>query len=142
MVKFLITQLVKNTLPMAAFLGGAAVLIGAFGAHALPDWLNHRGVLAEDIDRYQDVFETGSKYHLVHSLALWGVGLFLLQHTNRWATAAVVNFLLGISLFSGCLYAYALTGIKVFGAIVPLGGIALIAGWLCLARAAIKVRNR
>jgi len=79
---------------------------------------------------------------LVHSLVLWGVGLFLLQHSNRWAAAAVVNFLLGISIFSGCLYAYALTGIKVFGAIVPLGGIALIAGWLCLAMAAIKVRNR
>jgi len=142
MIKMLMTKLVKNTLPIAAFLGGAAVLIGAFGAHALPDWLNNRGVLAEDMGRYQDVFETGSEYHLVHSLALWGVGLFLLQHANRWAAAAAVNFLLGISIFSGCLYAYALTGINVLGAIVPLGGIALIAGWLCLAMAAIKVCNR
>ena len=134
-------MLVKNTLPIAAIFGATGVILGAFGAHALPGWLESRSLPPEEIARYVDVYETGARYHLIHALALWGVGLLLRQQANRWASAAVVAWVLGILVFSGCLYALAITGVKILGAIVPLGGVALIVGWICLAVAAMQINR-
>ncbi|HUK21461.1 MAG TPA: DUF423 domain-containing protein [Gemmatimonadales bacterium] len=107
-----------------ALSGAAGVAAGAFGAHAL------RSRLPPDL---LAVFETGARYQLYHALALVAVGLAL----GRWPAAPVRAagwlFLAGTVLFSGSLYVLALTGARWFGAITPLGGLCLIAGWLALA---------
>ena len=106
-----------------------AVAAGAFGAHAL------RNRLVPDM---QGVYEIGARYHMYHALALlaaaWAVG--------RWpggpAVAAGWLFVAGTIVFSGSLYVLSLTGARWLGAITPVGGLALLGGWLCLAWAAWK----
>ena len=110
---------------VAAFL---AVALGAFGAHGL------RGRLSPDM---MAVFQTGVQYHMYHALALLLVSAMMsrlggwLIQTAGWAFAA------GIVLFSGSLYALALSGVTTLGAITPLGGVAFLIGWACLAFAAL-----
>ena len=81
-------------------------------------------------------FETGVRYHMYHALALLAVA----WAAARWPSAAVNAsgwlFVVGIVLFSGSLYALSLSGVRWLGAITPLGGLAFLAGWLCLAWAA------
>jgi uncharacterized membrane protein YgdD (TMEM256/DUF423 family) len=83
------------------------------------------------------VFESAVRYHMYHALALLLVGLILgrmdgwLIHTAGWC------FVAGIILFSGSLYALALSGVTMLGAITPVGGLAFLAGWACLAFAAV-----
>ncbi len=106
-----------------AFLGVAA---GAFGAHGLKKYFEMNPEL-------HPVFKTAVEYQMYHSLALLAVAWAATQWPGGWIRAAGVLFAGGIVLFSGSLYAYALTGVKLFGAITPIGGLALLAGWLCLA---------
>jgi uncharacterized membrane protein YgdD (TMEM256/DUF423 family) len=101
-----------------------AVLAGAFGAHAL------RATLAPDL---LQVFETGARYQLFHALALILVGLALGRTPRRALRAAGALFVAGTVLFSGSLYALALTGVRALGAITPLGGLCLLAGWIAMA---------
>jgi uncharacterized membrane protein YgdD (TMEM256/DUF423 family) len=109
---------------LSAFVGVAA---GAFGAHGLKGRL--------DADALA-IFETGARYQMYHAFALvaaaWAVG--------RWpGTAASASgwlFVVGTLLFSGSLYALGLSGVRWLGAITPFGGVAFLAGWLCLAWAA------
>lgn len=108
---------------IAALLGVAA---GAFGAHAL------RGRLGPDL---LAVFETGARYQLVHALALVLVGLALEQRASRALAAAGALFAAGIVLFSGSLYALALTGTRAWGAVTPLGGLCFLTGWALAAAA-------
>ena len=115
---------------LGALSGLLAVTFGAFGAHAL------RGRLD---DYAMGVFETAVQYHFYHALALVAVGLLALHHPH---TALLRSsgwlFVLGLVVFSGSLYALSLSGIKWLGAITPLGGLAFIAGWACLAAAGWK----
>ncbi len=104
-----------------------AVMLGAFGAHAL------RARLAPDL---LDTFETGVRYPMYHAFALLAVAFAL----SRFPQTSLLNvagwlFIAGTLLFSGSLYLLALTGTRWLGAITPLGGAAFIAGWLCLALA-------
>ncbi len=108
----------------AGLLGALAVVLGAFGAHAL------RSVLD---DKALAVWQTGVDYHFRHVLALLAVGLLVRAQATRTAAFAATAFVLGIALFSGSLYALALGAPRFFGAITPLGGVAFIAGWLALA---------
>jgi uncharacterized membrane protein YgdD (TMEM256/DUF423 family) len=87
-------------------------------------------------DRQFEIFEVAVRYQMYHALALVAVGLWSERHPSRRATAAGLCFLLGVVVFSGLLYALAFTQIKILGAIVPIGGLAFIGGWLCLAAAA------
>ncbi|HEX5724264.1 MAG TPA: DUF423 domain-containing protein [Longimicrobiaceae bacterium] len=105
------------------FLGVAA---GAFGAHAL------RARLAPEL---LAAFETGARYQLVHALALLAVALAAERLPGRGWRAAGWLFTLGIVAFSGSLYLLALTGARWLGAVTPLGGAALLAGWVALALA-------
>lgn len=111
---------------LSAFLGVAA---GAFGAHGLRSRLDAE-MLA--------VFEVGVRYQMYHALAL----LMTAWAASRWpgvAThAAGFLFIAGTVIFSGSLYLLSLSGLKWLGAITPLGGAAFLAGWLCLAWAALK----
>src|SRR5438034_2758067 len=108
---------------VSAFL---AVAAGAFGAHAL------RSRLAPDM---LDVFQTGATYQMYHALALVGVGLLLSRSSSDSSlfVAAGWLFIAGSVLFSGSLYALALSGTSWVGAITPLGGVAFLLGWLALA---------
>jgi uncharacterized membrane protein YgdD (TMEM256/DUF423 family) len=103
-----------------------AVAAGAFAAHGLRDRLDARAL---------EVFETGARYHMYHALALIAAGL-VASSAARGAQTAGWIFQVGIVLFSGSLYALALTGAKGLGAITPLGGLAFLVGWLWLAWAA------
>lgn len=103
-----------------------AVIAGAFGAHALRARLDP-ALLA--------VFETGARYHMYHALALVAAGLVAERRPGAAAGTAGGLFLAGTVLFSGSLYALALTGIRAFGAITPIGGLCFIGGWIALAAA-------
>lgn len=104
-----------------------AVVFGAFGAHALKS----------RFDEYaMGVFETAVQYHFYHSFALLIVGVVALSQpqTVLLKTSGYL-FLIGLIIFSGSLYLLSLTGLRWLGAVTPLGGLALIAGWACLAAA-------
>lgn len=118
----------KTFILLACLLGGLAVTLGAFGAHALEGRLS-----AGDLATY----ETAVRYQFYHALALIAVVVVL----GRWpqATAAIAAgwlFVAGIVIFSGSLYVLVFSGIRWLGAITPIGGVAMIAGWLTLAWAA------
>jgi uncharacterized membrane protein YgdD (TMEM256/DUF423 family) len=108
----------------SAFVGVAA---GAFGAHAL------KNRLAPD---QLAVFEVGVRYQLVHALALLAVAWACTRWPGSLANASGWSFVAGTVLFSGSLYLLALTGIRAFGAVTPVGGVLFLAGWLLLAAAA------
>jgi len=109
-------------------MGFLGVALGAFGAHGLRTRLGPE-MLA--------VFETGVRYQMYHALALLVLGALAPGIAGRLATAAGWSFTAGIVLFSGSLYLLALTDVRILGAITPLGGVAFLIGWACLAYAAI-----
>ena len=116
---------------VGALSAGLAVAAGAFGAHALKGHLS-----AEDLA----VFETGARYQMYHALALLAVAWAASRWPGPSVTAAGWLFVAGTILFSGSLYALALSGIRWLGAITPLGGVAFLAGWACLALGAWRGR--
>ncbi len=111
-------------LTTGALLGAAAVAAGAFGAHGLKS-----RVTPEDLA----IFETAARYQLIHALALLAVGWIADRWPGAFVNAAGVCFVGGIAIFSGSLYLLVLTGARWLGAITPIGGLALILGWLALA---------
>ena len=119
----------KIFIAIAASLGGLSVILGAFASHALQERLSARAL---------EIWETATKYQMYHALALLLVALLLrlLATSSTPLIAAGWAFTVGIILFSGSLYALSLTNIKGLGAITPLGGVALIIGWVCLLVAA------
>jgi uncharacterized membrane protein YgdD (TMEM256/DUF423 family) len=116
--------------------GALAVVLGAFGAHALRD---HFASLADGETRRR-LWETASHYHLMHALAV-GIAGYLSSKTAAASAASIAGFcfLAGILLFSGSLYAMAVTGIRGLGAVTPFGGLAFIAGWSAVAIAAWRL---
>jgi uncharacterized membrane protein YgdD (TMEM256/DUF423 family) len=122
----------KNWLFAAGLNGALAVLAGAFAAHALGQRLDPRMLSA---------FSTGATYHLVHALALGIAALAARGAARRRAQIAAGLFLAGIILFSGSLYALAMTGLIYFAYATPAGGIAFVAGWIMLALAALKTET-
>lgn len=113
----------KHIFTLGAGLAGLAVMIGAFGAHFLKNLISTDMLV---------VFETGNRYQMYHSIALfiagWGMKNFQLPIFEYAAWC----FLAGIVLFSGSLYVLAVTGITWLGVLTPLGGITFLAGWVCL----------
>ena len=119
----------KNFFAVGAIFAFIAVGAGAFGAHGLKTRLD-ANMLA--------VFETAVRYQMYHALALLAVAWAWTRWPGALVTASGMLFAAGIVVFSGSLYLLSLTGMRWLGAITPLGGLALLAGWLCLAWAAIK----
>jgi uncharacterized membrane protein YgdD (TMEM256/DUF423 family) len=107
---------------VAGALGFLGVALGAFGAHGLRERLAP-GML--------EVYKTGVLYHLVHAVALLAVALGAEKLARPRAVGAL--WIAGVVIFSGSLYALAITGVGVLGAITPIGGLLLMAGWVTLA---------
>ena len=118
----------KFFLQAGSLLGLTGVAIGAFGAHSLRAKLTAAGRM--------DTFETAVKYQFYHALALVLVGILMQQLSNpaalKYLNWSGSSFLLGVLIFSGSLYVLCLTGVTWLGAITPLGGLFMIAGWALL----------
>lgn len=121
----------RNFFAAGAISALIAVAAGAFGAHGLKSRLS-----AEMLN----AFEVGVRYQVYHAFALMAVAWAL----TRWPGTLVVTsgwlFVVGTALFSGSLYLLSLSGVRWLGAITPLGGLAFLAGWLCLAWGAFTSR--
>ncbi len=105
---------------VAAAFGFLAVLLGAFGAHSLKNLLAQNGTTA--------IWEKALFYHFIHA-----VMLFVLTTMKKFPVAAWWSFLVGIIIFSGSLYVLAATNEHWLGAVTPVGGVAFLVGWGCLA---------
>lgn len=125
-------------LAVAALLGGLAVALGAFGAHGLESYLGSSGLADEGIARRLAQWETAVRYHMYHALALLAVSLLSARRAGLLLDLAGGAMTLGTLIFSGCLYALVLSGQTWLGAIVPIGGLLMIAGWGCLLLAALR----
>lgn len=109
---------------LPAVSGALAVLLGAFGAHALEDRVTERAL---------EVWDTANRYHAFHSLSLLALQLAALTGAKQ-TTLSRNMWVVGLLIFCGGLYLYALTGLKFGAMIAPVGGLALAAGWLALLR--------
>jgi uncharacterized membrane protein YgdD (TMEM256/DUF423 family) len=114
---------------LAGLLLALATALGAFGAHGL------KGHLAPD---RLEVYETAVRYHFFHALGLLGVGLALRLADSGMARWAAGLILAGIVLFSGSLYALTFGAPRTLGVVTPVGGVALMIGWLLFAIAALR----
>jgi uncharacterized membrane protein YgdD (TMEM256/DUF423 family) len=114
---------------LGAVIAGLSVTFGAFGAHGLRNSLS-----PEDLD----IFETGARYQMYHALALLAVAWAYARWEAPLIPVAGWLFVAGIVIFSGSLYALVLTGQRWLGAVTPIGGLALLAGWVLLAWAAFR----
>ncbi len=117
------------TLVFAAIAGFTAVACGAFGAHGL------KSVLSADM---MNVYQTGVMYHLVHAVVLLALALFLINNQHNLLSVAAICMALGIVLFSGSLYALAITEIRWLGAITPIGGVIWLVGWGMILWASVR----
>jgi uncharacterized membrane protein YgdD (TMEM256/DUF423 family) len=119
----------KLFLTLGALSGALGVMIGAFGAHGLKNKLTNEMLT---------IYKTGVEYHFYHTFALLVVGLIALRFQSGILSASGWSFALGILIFSGSLYALSISGIRVLGAITPIGGLLFIVGWIMLAVAISK----
>ena len=115
---------------VGAFSGAVAVLLGAFGAHGLK-------MIATPEELA--IWKTAVLYHALHSIALVLFGLF--QERRRRSSAPGLLFLIGILVFGGTLYGIGIGGPRWLGAITPLGGLALVAGWILFGIQALRSGN-
>jgi uncharacterized membrane protein YgdD (TMEM256/DUF423 family) len=118
----------------AAIMGMLAVMIGAFGSH----------VIKPHIDAtHLDIYETANRYHFYHTLALMGVAILYRDIKSKWMQWSGMMFIIGICIFSISLYLFAILGdqYKFLGAITPIGGLSLIAGWTSLLVAVLSRKD-
>lgn len=108
---------------VGALLGLIGVAMGAFGAHGLRDQVSARDL---------EIWRTGAHYQQVHAVMVVVVGVLSRHQSSRALRASAVLFIVGISIFSGTLYAMVLGGPRMLGAVTPLGGLSLMGGWLAL----------
>ncbi|MFC5411625.1 DUF423 domain-containing protein [Larkinella bovis] len=125
----------KLFIQSGAILGFLGVALGAFGAHAL------RAML--EVSKRMDTFETAVRYQFYHALALVALGILLQLPATSAASAkfygwAGYAYLFGVIIFSGSLYTICFTGITKFGAVAPIGGLLMLAGWALLLIGVLK----
>jgi uncharacterized membrane protein YgdD (TMEM256/DUF423 family) len=134
-------------LAVGSVLAGLAVALGAFAAHGLDGFLlekyagQTRVVLGREIpaaEKYLADFKTAAEYQMTHALAILAIGLWLERRGCRLASAAGWCFVGGIAIFSGGLYALVVSGVRVLGAIVPIGGVLFLVGWGLFAVAVLR----
>lgn len=114
---------------LGAALAAIGVMTGAFAAHGLEGRLS-----ADNLDTWQ----TAARYHIFHAIGLLAVAWAAERWGGGLTIAAGWLLIAGILLFSGSLYVLAVSGIRILGAVAPLGGLAFILGWGCLVAAAVR----
>ncbi|MFB9214598.1 DUF423 domain-containing protein [Vibrio sinaloensis] len=126
----------KHLLTFGGLLAGTGVALGAFAAHGLKKTLS---------PYLLEVFNTGVQYQFIHALAILLCGALLLiklpSKSQKYFFLAAICFIIGIFCFSGSLYALAITGIKWFGPITPLGGMTFMLGWGMFVYAALQIKE-
>jgi uncharacterized membrane protein YgdD (TMEM256/DUF423 family) len=122
----------KSILTIAAISGLLAVVLGAFGAHALKKMISPEML---------EVYKTGVQYQFYHTFALLAVGVLMHFNTSKALQWSGYLFVVGILLFSGSLYVMTITGIKALGIITPFGGTVWIAAWFLLMVHCRKLTN-
>lgn len=130
----------QRWIAIGAVIGALGVGFGAFGAHGLPGFLERQGYAGDDLARRLGIFETAIRYQMFHAVALVLTGLALDRRpTVAWRYAAWA-FLAGVLLFSGLLKVLTVAGPhwNWLGAIVPIGGVLMIVGWVALAVGALR----
>ncbi len=120
---------------LTAFLGFTGVAFGAFGAHGLKALVRE---LPDAADRL-GWWETASRYHLLHALAVGLVAVLAAHVAGNFPRFAAWAFTLGVLLFSGSLYVMAFTGARGLGVVTPIGGVCFLAGWIAVAFGARKL---
>ena len=115
---------IRTSLLWGAAMGGLAVAIGAFGAHALKPLLEASG--------RAETFELAVRYQFYHALALLVTGAIMNQVESKLLRYCGLFFALGIVFFSGSLYVLCFSGLGILGAITPIGGVFFILGWIFL----------
>ena len=122
----------RKIIGIGALLAGLAVVLGAFGAHALEEFLIENNRL--------DTYQTAVRYHMYHSLALVFLGLLMQHQPAKLLKVSSYLLMAGIFIFSGSLYVLCATGITILGAITPIGGLFLIIAWLLIAFTMLRKR--
>ena len=120
----------KPYITLGAIFGLLGVVLGAFGRHALEGRLTEKGL---------SQWQTASQYQLVHAVLLVGIGVWLQTGGPKLLVQAGMCLASGIVIFAGSLYALALTQTAILGAVTPIGGAGMIAGWGLLILAARKI---
>src|SRR4051794_15451291 len=119
----------KLWLVIGAAFAAVSVACGAFGAHRLKQSLNREQL---------EIWETAARYQMYQGLGLLAVGILAMRHCRSPIHCAGGTMALGSVIFSGCLYVLALSGPRWLGAVVPIGGVLMIVGWICMAVAAFR----
>ena len=134
------SPLAQRWIAIGAILGAIGVSLGAIGAHGLEGFLERRGYVGDDLARRLEIFDTAIHYQMLHALALVLTGLALQHRATAWWRVAAWSFLIGVLLFSGLLkvLTFAAPSWNWLGIIVPVGGVAMIVGWLALAIGALR----
>lgn len=125
----------RTFLMLSGIYGFLAVALGAFGAHGLKGFLDKLPDGAQRLSWWQ----TGAQYHLAHALALGLVAYLAGRAGGTAVTVAGACFAAGVVFFSGSLYVMTLTGVRAFGAVTPLGGALMLAGWASVVVAALRI---
>ncbi len=131
----------KSLVLVACLLGGLAVVIGAMGAHGLPDYLAKRGLAEERIAKLLADCETAVRYQMFHALAILAFGLSPVSTQSRGLRTAAWVMLVGVCLFSGGLYSVVFLDLLGHWAIIPSGGTLMILGWIIAGFSILFQRN-
>ena len=119
----------KSWIILGSFLAALVVIFGAFGAHGFKNKVSPVDLI---------IFETGFIYHMYHALGLILIGILGFHYNSDIIQLPAVLISIGLLIFSGSLYILVLSGLRWLGAITPIGGVLLIAGWFMLA---LKIRS-
>ena len=118
---------------IASLFGASGVALGAYASHGLSSWASIEQI---------EYFQLAVTYQLIHAITLLVVCVLSLFISSYFLVASKIAFVSGIALFSGSLYLYVLTGIKILGAITPIGGLLLICGWVLIALGLLTSRSK
>ncbi len=123
----------KNDILTASILGALAVILGAFGAHALEPFLIENGNLT--------TYKTGNQYHFYFTIFLFLVALINRSYPSAYFRWAKILMLTGIIFFSGSLYMLAIADVKIMGAVAPLGGLSFIVSFVLVAMGVMRISD-
>ena len=126
---------------IAALLGAGAVAIGAYHAHGLDESLAQRGLDTAEVAKQMHNADTAVKYQMYHALAIFGIGLMVARRCTWLGSIAALLMLLGVIGFSGGLYADVFDIVRLSRAVVPIGGLLMILGWLTLGIAGMFIAS-